>query len=576
MKPLKFRQKVSFILRRNNYFIIVLLAALVIKLALFSYAEVYAPEAKFQHDTKLYLKLSQNLVTHRIFSRMGQDGEYMGGNYFYEVFRTPGFPFFLGVLHGLARIPLSGIILIQIFLTILVALITYKTAIKIDPRLGYLSAVIILLDPSITIFSLMLLSETLFLLFISLFMYMFTLYLKEKRSKFIVFAAFFLVLATYVRPISYLLGIGMSIFMIYFIFRIGPKRLIMHALVFLITIYSLLGIWQVRNKQLEGINTFSTISQFSSIYKENERDEDKFIESLPPSLYHLNAASRCIMSLMARPGTLKAFKSETLKRIEKIVAYPWIVFWLVGFIVGVSRIERSYYLQFLAFVVLYFICASVGGILYGVSSRMRVPMMPFIAIISSCGWLRIRSSLKTREKEKTKRSLKKEQEGDYMLSEKKQNIQFWIIVSSVILITVKAFTISGRYDRLIEGLDKRVDKIIEEYKVEVSTLEGEMDIAGEAVQSNKDNIETFEAKLSIFARDFQAKLDDKAKELKMELDSKIKDLEAESDSSLKDLKAELDSNVENPEVELSNKIKELKRDTKNHKYKSFSGEAVLK
>jgi hypothetical protein len=67
-----------------------------------------------------------------------------------------------------------------------------------------------------------------------------------------------------------------------------------------------------------------------------------------------------------------------------------LVFWLIGFLKGVSKIKKDdFYLQFLLFVVLYFICASIGGILFGVSSRFRVPLMPFIAILSANGWLRL-------------------------------------------------------------------------------------------------------------------------------------------------------------------------------------------
>ncbi|MBC8388467.1 MAG: hypothetical protein H8E13_10530, partial [Actinobacteria bacterium] len=144
-------------MKNKRCFFIILVIALLIKFSLFIYAEAYAPEAKFQFDTKMYLESGLNLATHGIFAR--QDTK---GNFTYETFRTPGFPLFLGVLRGLMKIPFSGIILTQIFLTILVAFITYKAAATFDPRLGYLSAVIVLFDPPVTIFSLMLLSETLF------------------------------------------------------------------------------------------------------------------------------------------------------------------------------------------------------------------------------------------------------------------------------------------------------------------------------------------------------------------------------------------------------------------------------
>ncbi|MFC1645707.1 glycosyltransferase family 39 protein [Candidatus Omnitrophota bacterium] len=338
----------------------------------------------------MYTQTANNLIAHGAFTTSyNEDGTYTP-----ELFRTPGYPFFIGILNKAMKIPYAGIILVQIVLTILVALITYKTALVINPKLAYLSSLIVLYDPPVTIFSMMLLTETLFLLLISVFMLIFVRYVKEKRIWLVILSALIIAMATYVRPIAFFLGAAMGIFVIYLAFRTKLIKLLMHVLVFLLIIYSFLSIWSMRNYRVAGRKTFSTVAEFVVAYKKYYRHDDAITKSLPPVLYYSNAVSRCFLSLMTTPGTLKNFNSPLLKEAGKIFGYPWMVFWLIGFLFGISKTGKNPYLQFLLFVVLYFICASIGGILFGVSSRQRVPMVPFIAILSAHGWIWIMRLLK--------------------------------------------------------------------------------------------------------------------------------------------------------------------------------------
>ncbi|MDD5618704.1 MAG: glycosyltransferase family 39 protein [Candidatus Omnitrophica bacterium] len=364
-------------------FIIALLIALCIKLAFFVFAELYSPSTKFAFDTIIYDETAKNLVLHGEFARKSPEGIFSP-----ELLRTPGYPAFLGVLHYLWKIPFSGVVFIQILITILVAIITYKTAVKINPDLAHLSSLIVLFDPPVTIFSSLLLTETLFLFLISLFMFMFISYLRDKNIKFIILSAIFVTMATYVRPVSYFLGIAVGIFMLYLFIRTRSKRVMLHAFIFLIIVYSFIGLWHLRNSRITGRKTFTTMTELAPWYRKNIRNDDAITCSLPPVLYYLNAGSRCTLSLMTNPGTLKDFNFGIFKKVAKIIFYLWMIFWFAGFLLGVSKIKKGdLCLQFLLFIVLYFISASVGGILFGVSSRMRVPMVPFIAILSASGWL---------------------------------------------------------------------------------------------------------------------------------------------------------------------------------------------
>jgi hypothetical protein len=155
-------------------------------------------------------------------------------------------------------------------------------------------------------------------------------------------------------------------------------------------VYGFIGLWHFRNHRVNGNNKFSTVTELAPSYREDIIEKDAIKGVLPPALYYLNVFSRSIISLMTDPGSLKDLNSHILKRIGKVIAYPWVVFWLIGFIVGVSRIKKNdIHLQFLLLVVLYFTAASIGGFLFGVSSRARIPMVPFIAILSAYGWSRL-------------------------------------------------------------------------------------------------------------------------------------------------------------------------------------------
>ena len=63
---------------------------------------------------------------------------------------------------------------------------------------------------------------------------------------------------------------------------------------------------------------------------------------------------------------------------------------MIGFLAGLTKIRGDMLLQFLVLVVGYFIVASVVGSGLDVSARFRVPMMPFVAILSSYGWMTLR------------------------------------------------------------------------------------------------------------------------------------------------------------------------------------------
>ena len=378
-------------MKNHNLFFSIVVIALIIKLSLFAFAAIHAPEGKLLPDSIGYLRLSDTIVSKGVFAARDE-----AGNLTYETFRTPGYPLFLAIFHGFGKIPLDGIVFLQIAMTLLTALITYKTALEIEPKIAFLSAAIILLDPPITIFSLTILTESLFLLLISLFMFNFVRYLKNRNLNSAIYSALTLALATYVRPVSYYLGFAIALFMIYASRNKGFKRALTNAAIFTLIVYSILGIWQVRNYIRRNDPAFSRAGKDNicskGLFKSYSRNIDPYTKGMAPLPYYVNVSFRSLMSLMTRPGNLKYFKSDILTSVGKVLAYPWMVFWLAGLIWGIIKTRHSIYTQFMLLVIVYFVVTSIGALMWDVCERLRVPMMPFIAIISAYGWVSLRNS----------------------------------------------------------------------------------------------------------------------------------------------------------------------------------------
>lgn len=382
---------------KNKFTLLISLVAisLILKLLLYIFVCAYAPKAKFMPDTLSYLRPGQVLVTKGIFAQPDASGALK-----LEAVRTPGYPLFTGLLHTVMKLSLDHMVLVQVILTIIAALVTYLAAVKIDTRLGILSVIMLLFDPPVAILSMLLLSETLFLVLSSVFLFFFVAYLKNKGIKDLVLSALFLVSATYVRPISYYLGFLVAIFIIAANVNKSFKKNTVHLLIFLGIVYTLLGVWQVRNYIHFQHASFSGIIQTNlndqGLVHSFSRNKDPYSKDLPPFLYYINTTTRCLMSLMTRPGSFKYFRFPFLTIFGKILGYPWIIFVMTGLVAGIAAMKKNIYYRFMLLVIVYFIITSIGGVMWNVSERFRATMMPFIAILSAYGWVFLFDKIKSK------------------------------------------------------------------------------------------------------------------------------------------------------------------------------------
>ena len=106
---------------KNKYCVIIIAAAILIKIFLFAFAQVNAPRSKFLPDSTDYLETARVLSTQGVFAKQAEDGSLK-----YETLRTPGYPIFLAILNGLMKVPINVVVLFQVFLTIIAAFIVFR------------------------------------------------------------------------------------------------------------------------------------------------------------------------------------------------------------------------------------------------------------------------------------------------------------------------------------------------------------------------------------------------------------------------------------------------------------------
>ena len=109
--------------------LILVSVAILLKSSLFLFSVSNAPQLKIRPDTYSYLESGISLVSNGVFGTVNEDGSHS-----YQFYRSPGYPLFLGIFHGSLKIPLNGVICLQIVLTLLSAMIPFKAADKISPQ----------------------------------------------------------------------------------------------------------------------------------------------------------------------------------------------------------------------------------------------------------------------------------------------------------------------------------------------------------------------------------------------------------------------------------------------------------
>jgi len=187
-----------------------------------------------------------------------------------ETVRTPGYPCFLGIIYKVFGEGYRPVILVQIFLSLLCIYFIYLIGtLLFDHKTGLISAFLFSLDPLSISMNYKILSETLFLFFMIIFIFTGILWLKNPFLKFLPFiTGTILAFLTLVRPITYYLPplIFIGIILWYARNNYPVRKWINQALLFILPIFILLGGWQYRNFIYGNNSSLSQIGGINMLY----------------------------------------------------------------------------------------------------------------------------------------------------------------------------------------------------------------------------------------------------------------------------------------------------------------------
>jgi 4-amino-4-deoxy-L-arabinose transferase-like glycosyltransferase len=187
-------------------------------------------------DSDTYTTAAQNIASR---------GEYLDRHGDPEIFRTPGYPLAIAPFLAL-RASDALIVSMNIVFAVLIVIVTWRIARQLfnGDRVAGICALIVAVEPTMMLWSLKVMPETLFTLCLVLFAYA---AIREKP----IAAGIALCAAIYVKPIAWPLALIVPLVGVWF----QPKR----ALILVATCAALLAPWHIRNYVTAGYPGFSSL-----------------------------------------------------------------------------------------------------------------------------------------------------------------------------------------------------------------------------------------------------------------------------------------------------------------------------
>ncbi len=179
-----------------------------------------------------------------------------------EITRTPGYPLLLAVGVGLNQ-PEIITIALQILLSSISAYLIFETGLLLfgSTLSASWGALLYSVEPLSVLFSVKLLSETLFSTFLLLAIFLFLRHITRTDGATLVGAAIAVAASAYVRPVGYYLAFLFALFLMFSRSRASLKNRLAGTLVFLSFSVGLTCLWQLRNYEVAGYPGFSSIEE---------------------------------------------------------------------------------------------------------------------------------------------------------------------------------------------------------------------------------------------------------------------------------------------------------------------------
>ena len=202
-------------------------------------------------DTYTYLIPGQNLLFHGAFYADGVPA----------LMRTPAYPLFLAVT-SLAGFAVASAVNILLALFCVVLVWRLGRAVSGSDRLGIGAAWLVAIEPMTIIFSILLLSETLFMAFYLYGLERLAWFLRTRQLQPVAVAGLAFAAAALVRPAAYYLPVALAVGLLAVLLREPELRWKVPALLLICSLPWLVA-WQVRNKVETGYSGFSSARELN-------------------------------------------------------------------------------------------------------------------------------------------------------------------------------------------------------------------------------------------------------------------------------------------------------------------------
>jgi 4-amino-4-deoxy-L-arabinose transferase-like glycosyltransferase len=389
----------------------------------------------FLADSYDYSLLGVNIAQHGYYTPNG------GGP---GLMRAPGYPLYLAAVYKFFGVKPAIALFLQIVLSGLIPIFLYMNAeLLFSKRVARIAAVLSIIEPVSIIYANILLSETLFVIFLLLSTYFFIKSMKHKNTSALVMSALTAGIAAYFRPVILYLPFAYA-FIYITVSLLSFKDRIKYALgIVLITGLTVLP-WIARNYVVDGYKGFCSIQDINLYYwraagviSDTEhlplKDVQKRLKDAVPSglslaneyqflrnkavnviIHHPYAYLKVMLkgsiNMLLSPERYAVFKLADIKprflgvmwqghsireAINMLMSDPFIVSSVVMYqllfniviglliIIGIVIITGEGFIKerlTLLFIIAYFVAVSAGP---EAEPRFRLPVLPYMIIIAS-------------------------------------------------------------------------------------------------------------------------------------------------------------------------------------------------
>ena len=400
--------------------LLVLLVALLLRFALLAFVETNNPSGQLsQTDSAQYLHIAETFLSSGTFA-----GESNAQPNTPILLRTPGYPGFIAAVYMLRMHERAAVILVQILLSAITILLLYHTVKLVTQRegLAFLAALLIAFDPLSLWASQVVLTESVFTLFVVLAVYIGVRITGARHA--LLWAAVggaSIGISALIRPVSYYLALPYAVALAIAAYQSCRRKARIFALI-LVTVVAWASIvfpWQWRNHvelqawQLSAIGDYNLLFyRAAGIVAERdgialEKAQQQLAEGLSPNdapaKFYQSCREKALTVILAHlpnfasitaRGALRMCFGPGTETVGSLLGLPpsrflmasllsWIgALWML-IIIGFRRSVRlPFFVPIVIFA--YFVAVSSGPEAY---ARFRAPLMPILAIfaVNGCG-----------------------------------------------------------------------------------------------------------------------------------------------------------------------------------------------